>query len=103
MFLNEKLFGFNEILRLITLFIRPPVISGSHTLQHPNRNKHDMMMAANYQQQAAQQQQQQQAAQQQQQHHNQNMRQFGTHTLGRLPSHLSPQHHAAGNKHGKLQ
>lgn len=38
-----------------------------------------------------------QQQQQQQQQHNQNMRQLGTHTLGRLPSHLSPQH-----KHGKF-
>lgn len=39
------------------------------------------------------------AAQMQQQH--QQMRQMGTHTLGRLPSHVSPQHHGGGNnKHG---
>lgn len=54
--------------------IRPPVISGSHTLQHPNRNKHDMMTAAQFQQQQ------------------QNLRQMGTHTLGRMPSHMSPKH-----------
>lgn len=67
-------------------FFSPPVISGSHTLQHPARSKHDMMMAAQMQQQ-----------------HNQNMRQMGTHTLGRhnMPSHASPQHHGGGNnKHG---
>lgn len=39
--------------------------------------------------------------QQQQQNYNQNMRQIGTHTLGRVPSHMSPQHNAAGNKHGE--
>ena len=61
-------------------YFRPPVISGSHTLQHP-RNKQQEMLAAQH-------------AQQQQQ----SMRQMGTHTLGRLPSHNhSPSHHG---KHG---
>ncbi|XP_055296973.1 protein tweety isoform X2 [Sitodiplosis mosellana] len=70
----------------------PPVISGSHTLQHPGRNKQEMIMAAQYQQQQQQQQQQQ---------HNPNIRQLGSHTMtmGRMPpSHMSPQHHGA-NKH----
>lgn len=48
------------------------------------------MMAAQHQQQQLQQQ--------------QNYRQLGTHTLGRLPSHMSPQHHGGAgggnNKHG---
>lgn len=59
-------------------FNGPPAISGSHTLQHPGRNKQELLMAQH----------------QQQQH--QNMRQLGTHTLGRMPQHSSPQH-----KHGK--
>ncbi|XP_043864557.1 protein tweety isoform X2 [Drosophila mojavensis] len=54
----------------------PPVISGSHTLQHPNkRQQHEMMAHAHIQQ---------------------NMRAMGTHTLGRLPSHNhSPTHMTA--------
>uniref|UniRef100_A0A1B0A2Z8 Protein tweety homolog n=1 Tax=Glossina pallidipes TaxID=7398 RepID=A0A1B0A2Z8_GLOPL len=45
----------------------PPVISGSHTLQHPSkRQQHEMMSHA---------------------HMQQNIRAMGTHTLGRLPSH----------------
>ncbi|KAH8345396.1 hypothetical protein KR084_012186 [Drosophila pseudotakahashii] len=54
----------------------PPVISGSHTLQHPSkRQQHEMMAHAHIQQ---------------------NMRAMGTHTLGRLPSHNhSPTHMTA--------
>lgn len=66
-------------------FSRPPAISGSHTLQYP-RNKQQEMLAAQHQQQQQQ-----------------NMRQLGTHTLGRLPSHNhSPSHHGGGGKHGRL-
>lgn len=76
------------LIGLFYVICRPPVISGSHTLQHPGRNKHEMMLAAQYQQ--------------QQQQQTQNMRQLGSHTMtmGRMPSHMSPQHHGA-NKHGE--
>ncbi|XP_064555662.1 protein tweety [Drosophila montana] len=54
----------------------PPVISGSHTLQHPNkRQQHEMMAHAHIQQ---------------------NMRAMGTHTLGRLPSHNHSPTHMTG-------
>lgn len=51
---------------------RPPVISGSHTLQHPNKNKHHEGMIPH--------------------HHPAQMRQIGmgTQTLGR--HHHSPNH-----------
>ncbi|XP_030381329.1 protein tweety [Scaptodrosophila lebanonensis] len=54
----------------------PPVISGSHTLQHPSkRQQHEMMAHAHIQQ---------------------NMRAIGTHTLGRLPSHNHSPTHLTG-------
>ncbi|XP_017156197.1 protein tweety [Drosophila miranda] len=54
----------------------PPVISGSHTLQHPSkRQQHEMMAHAHIQQ---------------------NMRAMGTHTLGRLPSHNHSPTHMTG-------
>ncbi|XP_023031024.1 protein tweety [Drosophila willistoni] len=54
----------------------PPVISGSHTLQHPSkRQQHEMMAHAHIQQ---------------------NMRAMGTHTLGRLPSHNHSPTHMSG-------
>ncbi|XP_049311276.1 protein tweety [Bactrocera dorsalis] len=54
----------------------PPVISGSHTLQHPSkRQQHEMMAHA---------------------HMQQNMRAMGTHTLGRLPSHNHSPTHLTG-------
>ncbi|XP_037027508.1 protein tweety-like isoform X1 [Bradysia coprophila] len=59
----------------------PPAISGSHTLQYP-RNKQQEILAA-----------------QQHQQQQQNMRQLGTHTLGRLPSHNHSPHHGGGGKH----
>ncbi|XP_051857858.1 protein tweety isoform X1 [Drosophila albomicans] len=59
----------------------PPVISGSHTLQHPNkRQQHEMMAHAHIQQ---------------------NMRAMGTHTLGRLPSHNHSPTHMTGPNNGK--
>uniref|UniRef100_A0A1I8PIP5 Protein tweety homolog n=1 Tax=Stomoxys calcitrans TaxID=35570 RepID=A0A1I8PIP5_STOCA len=54
----------------------PPVISGSHTLQHPSkRQQHEMMAHV---------------------HMQQNMRAMGTHTLGRLPSHNHSPTHMTG-------
>ncbi|XP_067636910.1 protein tweety [Eurosta solidaginis] len=57
----------------------PPVISGSHTLQHPSKRQqqqqHEMMAHA---------------------HMQQNMRAMGTHTLGRLPSHNHSPTHMTG-------
>ncbi|XP_058988079.1 protein tweety [Musca domestica] len=54
----------------------PPVISGSHTLQHPSkRQQHEMMAHV---------------------HMQQNMRAMGTHTLGRLPSHNHSPTHLTG-------
>lgn len=56
----------------------PPVISGSHTLQHPSkRQQHEMVSHA---------------------HLHQNIRAMGTHTLGRLPSH----NHSPTNLIGKF-
>ncbi|XP_046802724.1 protein tweety [Lucilia cuprina] len=55
----------------------PPVISGSHTLQHPSKRhaQHEMMAHV---------------------HMQQNMRAMGTHTLGRLPSHNHSPTHLSG-------
>lgn len=61
---------------LIYRHFSPPVISGSHTLQHPSkRQQHEMMAHAHIQQ---------------------NMRAMGTHTLGRLPSHNHSPTHMTG-------
>nr|XP_029717866.1 protein tweety isoform X2 [Aedes albopictus] len=71
------------------IYIRksPPVISGSHTLAHPARNpKHEMTP-------------QQQAHLHH--HHQAMMRQGGTHTLGRLPSHNNSPTHMHGPNNGK--
>jgi hypothetical protein len=76
----------SQILELIDFFPhRPPVISGSHTLQHPNKGKHvnENMIPP---------------------HHHPNIRQMGmgTQTLGR--HHHSPNHmrQNSGNKILKL-
>lgn len=64
----------------------PPVISGSQTLAHPARNPKQEMTP------------QQQAHLQ---HHQAMMRQGGTHTLGRLPSHNNSPTHLHGPNNGK--
>lgn len=58
------------------------MISGSHTLQHPNkRQQHEMMAHAHIQQ---------------------NMRAMGTHTLGRLPSHNHSPTHMTGKSNSTI-
>ena len=70
-------FYLNSRSNLIFRHFSPPVISGSHTLQHPSKRhaQHEMMAHV---------------------HMQQNMRAMGTHTLGRLPSHNHSPTHLSG-------
>lgn len=69
--------------------LSPPVISGSHTLQHPRQKQNEMAATHHH------------ANHLQQQHLQAIARPLGTHTLGRLPSHNHSPSHSVSNGHNK--